>query len=221
MPSLINPALKMLVDQTARQRSRDRSAQHYQLAFWIGRVVIAFNEVDDGLAQAVASELKTQEKELGEMLLASMSYGQRLDLFAALLLKRYADDDGQRDRVKSVVAALAKAEEFRNVVVHSVWLEPGFLGNSFTRKKSKTKGRKGLRTDREAANASILKSAVAEFETLSSFAFRSAVNPRFAPKLGKECFEQMTVKLSEMLVPAKPGSPSPSFSPRFTFGSHK
>jgi hypothetical protein len=140
---------KEIAERAARERQRVIGVKRNQLSLWIGRLVISFNDLEKRLSDALGREFSADDATLHDMFAASMSFGQKLDLLAAISLRQHADNLAQQTRIKKIVATISSAEEFRNAVVHSAWVEPSFISTEFVRRKPKTKGRKGLRVDEE------------------------------------------------------------------------
>jgi|ERR1035438_4082502 hypothetical protein len=170
-------------------RKRKLSVKLNQLSLWLGRLVIAFNNLEHTLAREVALELievmgvidrvdyspkrplvwlspterRVDDLGLNDMILASMSFGQKLDFLAALSLKKFSDNPRQQNHVRLIVKALSEAEGFRNRMLHSIWTE-NFVDYSQT--KARTKGRKGLKVERANANIPNIRQAVKAINTL-------------------------------------------------------
>lgn len=78
-------ALQKIVRSSVKRDNRLSAGKRRRLALWIGRVVIAFNELESRIADCIAKTLSQSDKDVTDMLLASMSYAQKLDfLFAGL-----------------------------------------------------------------------------------------------------------------------------------------
>lgn len=185
----------------AQQEQRRRSAQRNQLALWIGRIVIAFNELEARLAKEVAAELGHETVSVQDMLQASMSFGQKLDIFSALLVERHRNDSAHLDYINSVLSALSAAEDCRNAVVHSAWTTHPVFSTGFERRKAKTRGRKGLKVDIGAVNIAGLREAVGDIRALGSIATSVARHPKTAARYNQEAFKRATDRLRAACQP--------------------
>lgn len=186
-----NKLLDKFKAEVAKSRRRLLTIRKNQLSLWIGRLVISFNDLEYRLAQAITKEIGSDDLELSHMLLASMSYRQKVDFLSALLLKRFRDNTTQKAHIRSVISALGCAEGYRNTVLHSVWAAPIFTGIDYETKKSKTRGGKGLRIDRKAANISALKTAVKDVYALHGLGIVSAALSNLASAVGEEVFDNI------------------------------
>lgn len=194
---MTNKILKKIGRGIAQRRRRVLSIRRNQLSLWIGRLVIAFNDLDLRISQAVTKELGSSDIETADMILASMSFGQRVDLLTALLLRRYRDNATQQEHVRTVAAALSAAEEFRNLIVHSLWLNRIFIGECYERRKAKTKGRKGLKVVHEKADVPRIKSAIDDIYALHGLGVVSAASEKVAAALNRDIFKHIIKRLKE------------------------
>lgn len=153
-----------------RRARRNRSSKQNQLALWIGRIVIAFNQLESRLAERLSEELGHASGPVRDTIHASMSFGQRLDMLAALLLERFQENAEHLVFVREAIDTLSAAENCRNNVVHSEWSMAPFFGLEFERRKVRTKGRKGLKIQATRANVAGLKEAARSIELLSTLA---------------------------------------------------
>jgi hypothetical protein len=67
-----NKILKKIGRGIAQRRRRVLSIRRNQLSLWIGRLVIAFNDLDLRISQAVTKELGSSDIETADMILASV-----------------------------------------------------------------------------------------------------------------------------------------------------
>lgn len=192
---------KKLATDIVRKQSRRRSTQQNQLALWIGRIAIAFNELEAALSEAIAAELGHGQKPVQDVVQASMGFGQKLDMFSALLLDRFRDDESHLTYIHTVLASLSAAEECRNVVLHSAWTTHPFFSIGYERRKVRTKGRKGLKVDQAAANIAGLRAAASDIQVLRTIAMGVARHPQAAARYNQQAFQQATERLRTACLP--------------------
>lgn len=167
-------------------RKRKLSAKLNHLSLWLGRLVIAFNNLEHGLAREVSLELyealrqedsssahssdkisralqRVNDTGVHNMIMASMAFRQKLDLLVALSLRKFSGNLRQEKHIQLIATALYQAERFRNTMVHSVWIEN--LAD-YSREKAKTKGGKGLNVKQANANIPLIRQAIKAIKTL-------------------------------------------------------
>ena len=165
---------------SSRSRQQTLSAKLNRLSLWLGRLVIAFNNLEYALAYEVTYELielmgqeeskakhplglisptqrRISDSGLNDMVMASMSFGQKLDLLVALSLKKFPGPTKQEKHIRLIAAALSEAEEYRNKMLHSVWTED-FA--DYSQVKARTKGRKGLKIQKANTNIPHIQEAI-------------------------------------------------------------
>ena len=193
--------IEALTAESSKRRARLLSAKRNQLALWLGRLVIAFNDLEYSLAREISSGLSLRvdpikanqryylpyDSDMVDIMMASASFGQKLDFFSALFLKRFDGNDKQQEHIKSVITALSNAEGFRNQYIHSVWIEPT-LSENFSRRKAKTKGRKGLKISDETANVDSIKTAIKDINFLQTYGIYSVANEKISARIGTNHF---------------------------------
>jgi hypothetical protein len=159
-----------------------------QLSLWLGRLVIAYNSLENGLATTLMMELveligkdeppkvaqlgyispsmqRARDGGLRDMIMGAMSFKQKLDFLGALLLKRFSDNPEQQKYINSVIGLMYAADEFRNKMIHSVW-EESYAEAEFSRVKVGTKGRRGLKVERHEADTMQIRKAIEVIECL-------------------------------------------------------
>jgi hypothetical protein len=200
-----------IVRSSHKKENRLRTSKRNRLALWIGRVVITFNELECRIADCVAKSLSQSDKEISDMLLASMSYTQKLDLLSALLAKQHSGNASHLDFCQSLLQGLSKAEEFRNALVHSHW-PSSFFGGDFLRRKPKTKGRKGLKIFERIADVDSICDGLKEIEALGVLIL-GFTNPRFAMRFDTERIRASHQVFDKVLneVSAKATVPTPHY----------
>ncbi len=112
----------------------------------IGEVVIWFEELDEMLATSISFILRRGDQ-LGRAVTAPLSFRAKIDLFGALFR---ADRPRSRylDEVYELCKGCLKAEQERNVVVHSRW-EGTFESANHASIKFTARAKNGLREVKE------------------------------------------------------------------------
>jgi hypothetical protein len=174
-----------------KKRRRILPVKRNQLSLWLGRLIIAYNSLENKLATILMMELveligkdePPQKARLGyvppsmqrawdgglrDIMMATMPFKQKLDFLAALLIKRFSNNPEQKSHIDKVAGLMLAADEFRNKMVHSFWEESY---GEFSRVKVKTKGRKGLKVEREDADIKQLREAIQEIQFLEDCLF--------------------------------------------------
>jgi len=199
--SPLSAVIREIAATGARRARRNRSSKQNQLALWIGRIVIAFNQLEYRLAEQLAEELGHVSGPVRDTIHASMTFGQRLDMLSALLLERFRENPGHLASVNEIIDALSAAENCRNNVVHSEWSMALVFCMEFERRKVRTKGRKGLKIQTARANVVGLKEAVRSIELLSTLAPALIGNPQAAAKYRTEFFVRFKKNLDQAFRP--------------------
>jgi hypothetical protein len=171
---------KTIFAESEKKRRRILPVKRNQLSLWLGRLIIAYNMLDNKLAAILMIELvelvgedeppqkaplgyfppslqRARNGGLADIIMATMPFKQKLDFLAALLLNRFSDNPEHQKHIGQVAGLMLAADEFRNKMVHSLWEESC---GEFSRVKVKTKGRKGLKVEREDANIKQLREAI-------------------------------------------------------------
>jgi hypothetical protein len=195
--------LKMMAAESLKRRRKILSTKRNNLALWIGRLVMSFNDLEAELAKAVAERLGQNSPEIVDMINASMSYGQKADLFAALLLRQFAGTRNQTELVKNVRRALNLAEQYRNSICHSHWSESDGWSSLFSseilKRKPKTKGGNGLSVSQEIPNAAELKTLVGDFWALQRIAILAATYENVAKQYDLSPLKALIARLEKVL----------------------
>jgi len=213
-------AIEKVATESAKKQKRLLSAKRNQLALWLGRLTIAFNELEYAVALTLSYEVSTslgqrpppsseglgsgylfaakiKETGLTDMLMASMSFGQKLDFLSALLFNRFSNDEIQQKYIQLVIKAMSKAEDFRNRMAHSVWLAPIIFGTDYSRHKVQTNGRKGLKIHRESANIALIKQAVEDIYILLTFGLGLGRSNNLITTIGTKPFEEIAKRFEQ------------------------
>jgi hypothetical protein len=130
-------------DLIARVEALSRSEE--EIAKAVGLLIIYFNRLERDVGYFLATLLQSTSEHVVNALFASMSFGQKVDLLAALYLERFREDGSRCEKCRSVVQQLRNFEEARNKYAHSWWGAKQFANTDvFVRVKIRTKGGKGL-----------------------------------------------------------------------------
>jgi hypothetical protein len=120
----------------------------------IGKISVLFCLVEDSLSEIIGAIVTVggRRRELGVVVAADLSFGQRITTLRALLLLAFAEDHEVMVEFSQLQALLSQAEQQRNIVVHSVWAknESSSDPHALIRIKATAKPRKGLRRDFES-----------------------------------------------------------------------
>lgn len=193
---------KEIFAKSEKKRRRILPAKRNQLSLWLGRLIIAYNNLENGLATTLMIELveligkdeppkdaqfgyispsmkRAQDGGLRDMIMGAMSYKQKLDFLVALLLKKFSDNPEQQKYINSVIGLMYTADEFRNKMIHSVW-EESYAEAEFSRVKVGTKGRKGLKVERHEADTMQIRKAIEVIECLENICLLMLRNKHFA-----------------------------------------
>jgi hypothetical protein len=191
---------KIYADAMKKAR-RTTPIRRNQLALWLGRLIMVYNSLEDSLGHTLTQELvelianneEKQPKQLGifppamerawngnlkEIILATMPFKQKLDFLLALLHKRFSNNDNHKEHIFKIADLMRKADEYRNKMIHSVW-EESHLGN-FSRVKSRSKGQKGLKIERQEVNIKELREAVNSIGAIGFLCGHIIANADFA-----------------------------------------
>lgn len=170
---------KKIFAEHEKKRRRIEPIKRNQLSLWLGRLIIAYNSLENTLANCLTLELveligkdeppkkpqlgyipsalqRANSGDLNHIVMATIPFKQKLDFLTALLLKRFHNNEEQQKHINKIAGLLYAADEFRNKMVHSVW---EVNHSEASRIKVKTKGRKGLKIDREDTDITQLRRA--------------------------------------------------------------
>lgn len=133
-----------LADQTAVYRS-------------IGHTVVAFQQLEYMLSDGLCSMLGLKYEDHQSIIGASMSFRQKVDLFAALQRKKI--DDELIPLCRTACTFLQSAEDFRNTVVHTTYSVASGKRKGVIRwvgEKSSIRGGKGVRNNKKLLKVGII-----------------------------------------------------------------
>jgi hypothetical protein len=146
-------------------------AERRQLCYLVGAVCTEFSKLEHFLGN-LCSQLIGPDGNIGEMVAAECSFA-RLVALAKSLVYHKSDDAGIRRDFDTLMSMLVRAEEHRNIVLHSTWMIAVGGHTEFARSKTTSKIKKGLYREIEAVSAADLESKGAfiakTFETLMDF----------------------------------------------------
>ena len=115
----------------------------------LGRLAVNFSELEDALAEAIASLLRA-DKGASDIVTSGLSFRRKLDLLNSLYRRDQRDD---LDQFRELVALCGKAEDLRNRIIHSSWVYLRQL-NLIRRRKASVRGNRGYTVDTEDVTAS-------------------------------------------------------------------
>lgn len=113
----------------------------------LGRVTANFALLEEVLAIVICFllyENSEAEKETGRIVTAELSFRRKVQLFSALFVHRFPEKG--IEQIKELRASLCKAEENRNIVIHSGWEPTSDRAEGQSVRKKTTAKRKGLST---------------------------------------------------------------------------
>jgi len=226
--SLSKEIIEAMANESMKNRTRLLPTKRNQLALWLGRLVIAFNDLEYSLAREISSELSLRvdstkvnqrsylqyDEDMVDIMMASMSFGQKLNFFSALFLKRFDGNNKQQKHIGAVVTAISKAGTFRNQCVHSVWKEPMFSEN-YSRRNARIKEKK-LKISNEAANIKSIKTAIEDICFLQPYGIYSVANEKLAAKIGINPFLTISKNFKQTETDSRHLDVTNIFIPRLT-----
>ncbi len=124
----------------------------------IGKIVVKFQQIENEVAEVLASLLEMRDPEDTHRITASMSYKQKLNLMCDLYESRKNKLWPSID-LKKARKALLSAEVFRNAVVHSFWFVGG-VESQWMRSKASIQSKGKLSIVTGIANIEALEEAV-------------------------------------------------------------
>lgn len=144
----------------------------------IGATVVEFQFVELWVAEALTGLLQLKVLEDRHVVLAAMSYKQKVDLLCELFPRKRKHEQG----VAMTVArgALYSAEEYRNKIVHSVWAVEGDKG--WVRTKGSIKRKDGFALATDGANLRALEAGVVALKMIRDWELLDEKRLRHATK---------------------------------------
>ncbi|MCW5549815.1 MAG: hypothetical protein KIT44_12695 [Opitutaceae bacterium] len=113
----------------------------------IGRIVVEFQKTERSLTEFLAELLQAKQLNQKDIILGALSYGQKVDLMAALYQRRATPTKWKLCTL--ACHYLRAAEDFRNQTVHSDYhVISSNVGIKWIQKKASIRGGKGLRMRR-------------------------------------------------------------------------
>lgn len=106
----------------------------------IGRITVSFAYFENEIVFFISHLFHNLD--LGSAITAPLSFKNRIDVLDALF-RLYVEDETSRNRLKELLGRAAEAEERRNSLIHSIWLNDHVSGD-VTRIKDKVKRGRGL-----------------------------------------------------------------------------
>jgi hypothetical protein len=129
----------------------------------VGRITVSFARLEWNLAFWIAA-LIAPGRAVGQMVAAELSFRQKCALFSSIWQLSFTGPP-YLNELKALMARLAKCEELRNTVTHSLWLEASKdIGDGAMRFKVTAKQRKGLRQVFAPTTTGMLKSTADDIQ---------------------------------------------------------
>ncbi len=117
----------------------------------IGKITIAFNLIENSLSEIIVKivTVGNRKRELGTIITAELSFKQMVSTLSSLLLFTLGKNNIYVTQFDHITKLLYKAEQERNIVVHSVWAAKSDSASpdDVIRIKTTAKYKKGLRND--------------------------------------------------------------------------
>ncbi len=117
----------------------------------IGKITFAFNLIEYSLSEIIVKivTVGNRKRELGTIITAELSFRQLVSTLSSLLLFSLGKNNIYVSQFESIAKLLFKAEQERNIVVHSVWAAKSDPASpdDVIRIKTTAKYKKGLRND--------------------------------------------------------------------------
>ena len=117
----------------------------------IGKITVAFSYIEHSLAELIGKIVTVggRPRALGDILTAELSFKQRIGTLESLLLFALGKEHDFTKQFLQAKFFLFKAEQERNLVIHSLWgaANEAEDPNKIVRVKTTAKQKRGLRTD--------------------------------------------------------------------------
>lgn len=117
----------------------------------IGKITIVFNLIENSLTEIIVKivTVGNRKRDLGLIVTAELSFKQLVSTLSSLLLFTLGENDPHYLQFDKISKQLFKAEQERNIVVHSIWASTSesTSTNDVIRIKTTAKHKKGLRKD--------------------------------------------------------------------------
>jgi|WetSurMetagenome_2_1015567.scaffolds.fasta_scaffold17349_3 hypothetical protein len=117
----------------------------------IGKITITFNLIENSLSEIIIKIVTVGNKkhELGSIITAELSFKQLISTLRSLLLFTLGKSNSNYLQFQNIAKLLFKAEQERNIVVHSIWATKSGSNtpNDVVRIKTTAKYKKGLHKD--------------------------------------------------------------------------
>jgi hypothetical protein len=131
----------------------------------LGRICVEFQRLETILKTATASLVHPDDRRVGAIVTAQLSFRALLDLYYALHHHRY--DNALADKeLDKFLGQCAKAEERRNQIIHSYWAPDYLGGKGAKRTKFTAKNRKELKQQVEVLSKADLEKIADELRAL-------------------------------------------------------
>ena len=129
----------------------------------IGQVTVNFAMLEQHLSFGIGCLLHPEQR-TGQIVTAELSFRQKVQLFSALFVHRFPDEDGTA--IKDLCSRLSTVEQERNLLIHSFWAVSKKAGESM-RLKTTAKA-KGISFQRAVTNREDVEAVAGEVAEVSA-----------------------------------------------------
>jgi hypothetical protein len=131
----------------------------------LGVISIEFQTLETVVKVAIGRIVSKQDRVLGAIVTANLSFGAAIDLLYALFEYEWEGSDRAK-KLKPILDRCIVAEQKRNQLIHSAWYEPTTYRGP-TRVKFIARNRKGLRVHHEELTQAEMNQLAEKLQTLT------------------------------------------------------
>ncbi len=93
-----------------------------KLLRYIGRISIAFCQLEDDIEHEISQELHDDFDDLGYLITCKMNFQQKIDLYERLITNRFnwCNETDRVSRFTSFIIEINDIKDFRNHIIHSI-----------------------------------------------------------------------------------------------------
>lgn len=132
----------------------------------LGRIVVNFSSLELHL-KFVTYGLISNNQQIGQTILANMSFNAILNTFGSLLVIEFKDKSIV-DEFKELINSINEVNEKRNKIIHSYWMLDE-TNNEVSIMKQKSNGLKGIKIDKSTFSESDIKKVADEIIILTNY----------------------------------------------------
>jgi hypothetical protein len=139
----------------------ERGATVDEFCTAIGMIALSFSELEDCLGEAIDSLIGGNDG-TGSIVAAELSFRMKVNLFASLVRHRAGGrsftvpNAAVSEVMQELCNNIFKAEELRNAVLHSSWIESDMFDGKVVRRKATAKSKHGFRITEEEVGSGYL-----------------------------------------------------------------